>query len=96
MPKDVKKFAVNVQFVTHEIAAIDYVARLLNPATPKRTEAVRHLLALGYERFIQTTDVRPLLPAPPAFTVGDLVDRPGEPIDPGHGDVLDLPTEDDG
>ena len=31
-----------------ELAAVDYIAKLLDPVKPKRSQALRHLVRLGY------------------------------------------------
>src|ERR1035437_5841371 len=61
------KKVLGAPFTMEEVAAIKTVAARLNPACPKNTEAIRHLLALGYQAFFQINDHRGIS-SPPSMT----------------------------
>jgi len=83
----IDKHAVGVQLTAEELAAVDLVAARINPACPKRSEALRHLLMLGYQEFRRLNDHRGLTP-PPSLGA-DLTKPPsmaGEPSLPRDGE----------
>lgn len=60
------RHCVGTYVTMDELAVVDYVARLLNGATPKRSEAMRHLMMLGWSEF-QRLNAHRGLSVPPSL-----------------------------
>lgn len=51
MENKIQKFRIAADVGTDEMAKIDFVARILDPVSPKKTQSFRYLIKLGFQKF---------------------------------------------